>query len=176
MMPPMPRNILLAFVALALAAPSAQAQQQRSVKETTYKSPDGSLVAIVKSVNQTEATDESEVQVQTASGNVLARRNYRSEDGEHRYGVTKAQWTPDSQFFVCSLESSGGHQPWHSPVQYFSRKTREFVSLDDALNDAVMNPQFSVGAPDKVTVDLYFSKRTATISLSSLAANRGSAN
>lgn len=123
-------------------------------------------------MSQPEATDESEVLVQTASGKILGRRNYRSEDGEHGFGVTKAQWTPDSQFFVYSLDSSGGHQAWHSPVQYFSRKSDSFVSLDDALNDAVMNPQFSVEAPDKVTVELYFGKKTSTVSLSSLKNKR----
>jgi hypothetical protein len=73
-----------------LAALFAHPQQQRSAKQAKYKSPDGSLVAIVKSVSQPEATDESEVRVQTASGKVLVRHNYRSGDGEHGYGVTKA--------------------------------------------------------------------------------------
>jgi dipeptidyl aminopeptidase/acylaminoacyl peptidase len=163
----MRRNIVFALFVLVLASLYVHGQQ-RSAKETQYKSPDGSLVAIVRSVNQPEATDESEVRVQTASGKVLARRNYRSEDGEHGHGVTKAQWTPDSQFFVYSLESSVGHQAWHSPVQYFGRRSGRIASLDDALNDAVMNPQFSVEAPDKVTVDLYFGKKTSTVSLSSL--------
>src|SRR5262245_24810044 len=130
----MRRNMLVAAV-LILASSSALTQQ-RPAKKQTYRSPDGALVAVVSSVNQREATAESEVRVQTASGKVLARRSYRSEDGEHGFGVTKAQWTPDSQFFVYSLESSGGHQPWHAPVQYFSRMRGSFVSLDDALDDA----------------------------------------
>jgi len=55
------------------------------------------------------------------------------------------------RYFVYSLESSGGHSAWHSPVQYFSRARNKIVSLDDALNDAVMNPQFLLSAPDNVT-------------------------
>jgi hypothetical protein len=145
----------------------AYGQHQSSAKKTTYASPDGTLVAVIVSVDQPEATDESEVRVQAASGKVLARKNYRSEDGEHGYGVTKAQWTPDSQFFVYSLESSGGHQPWHSPVQYFDRKLHKFLSLDDALGDAVLNPHFTVEAPDRVTVELYFARKKSTVSLSS---------
>lgn len=156
-----------------LVALSAQCQQ-RSTKREAYKSPDGSLIAVVKFVHQPEATSESEVLLQTPSGKVLARRDYRSEDGEHGFGVAKAQWTPDSQFFVYSLDSSGGHQAWHSPVQYFSRKSGRFLSLDDALKDAVMNSQFSVEPPDKVTVELYFANKASTVSLSSLKKERRS--
>jgi hypothetical protein len=43
------------------------------------------------------------------------------------------------------------------------------MSLDDAVDDAVMNPQFVVIAPDKVTVELWFSKKEVTLSLAALA-------
>jgi hypothetical protein len=110
------------------------------------------------------------VEIKSAAGKVLARTDYSSEDGEHGFGVTKAAWTPDSRFFVYSLESSGGHQAWHSPVRFFSRGTARTLSLDDKLGDAVMNPQFKVDAPDKVTVELWFGKKELTVSLSSLEA------
>ena len=100
---------------------------------------------------------------------VLARRNYGSEDGEHGYGVTKAAWTPDSQFFVYSLESSGGHQSWHTPVQFFWRSENKIISLDDALKDAVTNPQFLLSAPDCLTVEVMLSKQTKTVSLHDLS-------
>ena len=135
-----------------------------------YPSPDGLFVAIVTSSHKPQATAESKVELHTSSGKLVAQRNYSSDDGEHGYGVTKAEWTPDSRYFVFSLESSGGHQPWHSPVQYFSRKDDSFLSLDDALNNAVMNPQFVIEAPAKVTVDLYFGNKTLTASLSELSA------
>jgi hypothetical protein len=106
--------------------------------------------------------------LRTKSGVLLVRRDYSSEDGEHGYGVTKAAWTPDSQFFVYSLENSGGHQAWNSPVRFFSRRSNKILSLDNALHDAVTNPDFALAAPDKVTVELYFSKREVTVSLSSL--------
>jgi len=95
-------------------------------------------------------------------------RNYASADGEHGYGVAKAAWTPDSQFFVYSLESSGGHSAWLSFVQFFARKQSKFVSLDDHLNDAIMNPDFSVSAPDRVKVELWFSKQTKSVALGDL--------
>lgn len=153
---------------LIVAASSAFTQQTLAVKETTYKSPDGALVAIVKSTNLPDAANESEVRVQDTSGKILLSRDYRSKDGQHGYSVAKVQWTPDSQFFVYSLVSSGGHSPWHSPIEYFSRKSGKFASLDDALGNAVTNPQFSVSAPDNVTVELYFGNKTQTVSLSSL--------
>jgi hypothetical protein len=99
---------------------------------------------------------------------MLVKLSYASEDGEHGYGVTKAAWTPDSRFFVYSIESSGGHQSWHTPVQFFSRSENKIVRLDDVLKDAVSNPQFVVSAPDHVTVELWFSKQAKIVSLGEL--------
>lgn len=148
--------------------------QKRNVSSdlVKYPSPDGSLVAVVTSHRQPKATAESEIEVRTPSGKLLAHQSYTSEDGEHGYGVSKAQWTPNSKYFVFSLESSGGHQAWRSPVQYFSRVDDSFLSLDDALKNAVMSPQFVIAAPDKVTVDLYFGNKSVTASLSALKAAR----
>jgi dipeptidyl aminopeptidase/acylaminoacyl peptidase len=157
----------LAIIAtLLLTASLCSAQKQIFSSDLQkYTSPDGAVVALVRSAKTLEATDESRVELRTKSGKLLAKRDYSSWDGEHGYGVTKATWTPDSQFFVYSLESSGGHSAWHSPVQFFSRRENKFASLDDALHDAVMNPQFSVSAPDLVTVELWFSRETKTVSL-----------
>ena len=132
-------------------------------------SPDGKLIAVIRSSHVAEASDESRIELRTATGKLLTKRNLTSSDGEHGFGVTKAAWTPDSQFFVVSLASSGGHQGWHSPVQFFSRKNGQFLSLDDALHDAVTNPEFSVSAPDVVTVELYFSRQNKTVTLSKIA-------
>jgi len=154
---------------VVLSALLSGAQKQTAVFHTQkFRSPDGTLVAEVRSKRAPEATDESRIELRAQFGTVSAKRDYTSEDGEHGYGVTKAAWTPDSQFFVYSLESSGGHQAWHSPVWLFSRKENKFLSLDHALNDAVANPEFHVSAPDRVTVELYFSKHTRTVALHQL--------
>jgi|ERR1019366_4147797 hypothetical protein len=161
------RIAIAATMILFLGGATAQKRiQPRTVEK--YRSPDSALVAVVTSTQAPEATRESRVEIRLKSGKLLARTNYSSEDGEHGFGVTKAGWTPDSQFFVYSLESSGGHQSWHSPVQFYSRRHGNIQSLDDALDDAVMNPDFSISAPDKVKVELWFSKRALTVSLSSL--------
>jgi hypothetical protein len=155
------------IIALSGALSGAQKQTVASHAER-LGSPDGMLVAAVRSKRAPEATDESRIELRTQAGMVLAKRDYTSEDGEHGYGVTKATWTPDSQFFVYSLESSGGHQAWNSPVWFFSRKDNKFLSLDHALNDAVADPTFRISAPDRVTVELYFSKQTRTVALHQL--------
>jgi hypothetical protein len=163
---PMRSQFALGAAAIVFVGCFCLAQQYpHSSKSQQFKSPDGTLIAVIRSMQVSEATAESRVELRTQEGHVLAKRNYASEDGEHGYGVTKASWTPDSQFFVYSLESSGGHSAWHSPVQFFSRKRNKIVSLDDALYDAVMNPQFLVSAPDHVTIELWFSKQTKTVAL-----------
>jgi hypothetical protein len=161
---------ILTIAAMLLLFGSAIAQKlSRSRTLEEYGSPDRALVAVVRSTKAPDATRESRVEVRLKSGKVLARKNYSSPDGEHGYGVAKAAWTPDSQFFVYSLESSGGHQAWNSPVRFYSRGDDKTRSLDDALHDAVTNPEFSISPPDKVKVELYFSKKEVTVQLSSLS-------
>ncbi len=160
------RQTLVMAIVIVLFGVLCGAQKYTFPSHTeNFKSPDGMLVAVVRSKHALEATDESRIELRTPAGIVSAKRDYTSEDGEHGYGVTKAAWTPDSQFFVYSLESSGGHQAWNSPVWFFSRKENKFLSLDHALNDAVSNPEFHISAPDRVTVELYFSKQTRTVAL-----------
>jgi len=132
-------------------------------------SPDRSVFALIRYPMLSGTTTESRIQFTTIDGHVLAERSYVSEDGKHGYGIIRAAWTPDSQFFVYKLESSGDHEPWHNPVHFFSRKDNKFVELDPLLNDAVSNTQqFLVSPPDRVTVDLWYSKQTRTVSLGSL--------
>jgi len=78
-----------------------------------------------------------------------------SSDGEHGYIVDAAAWTPDSKYFVFSVESSGGHQPWAFPTYVFSRKTCAFVDLEKTTVGATTTPEFKLTAPDwLITKDL----------------------
>src|SRR5437667_5628470 len=144
-------------------------KRTNSTQTEKFPSPDGTIIAFVRSTKAPEATKESRIELRSQDGRVLASRNYASKDGEHGHGVTKAAWTPDSQFFVYSLESSGGHQSWHTPVQFFWRSENKIISLDDALKDAVTNPQFLLSAPDCLTVEVMLSKQTKTVSLHDLS-------
>jgi hypothetical protein len=141
-----------------------------AAKEPTIKrSPNGAMVAeIAKAAN-----GEVEISIKAKDGSVVAKLGYSSEDHEHGFALEKAQWTPDSNFFVYSLYNVGGHQPWHSPAFFFSTKTKKIHSLDQALNDSIAfdQPTLMVSAPDKVTVHLYFQKKTKTVALSKLKVN-----
>ena len=136
------------FCICLLVSSAAEAQTSRHQIEK-HRSPDNNLFALVTSNKAPEATRESRVELHSASGELLAKKDYFSPDGEHGFGLTKAAWTPDSQFFVYSLESSGGHQSWHSPVWFYSRSRDRIFSLDDALRDSVSNPVFAIHAPTK---------------------------
>jgi hypothetical protein len=105
---------IVGFILLIGSLCTAQ-RQIISSREETFESPDGAIIAFVRFTKTVEATSESRIEVRTRSGRVLLKHDYGSEDGEHGYGVNKAAWTPNSQFFVYSLESSGGHSAWHSP-------------------------------------------------------------
>jgi len=162
------RIVSLSLIVIASTILCAGQKRPVASHSEKYSSPDGAQVAVVRSQRVSEATDESRLELRTSAGTVSAKRDYTSPDGEHGYGVTKAAWTPDSQYFVYSLESSGGHQSWHTPVWVFCRKESKFFNLDRALQDSVSNPQFLVSAPDKITVQLYFSKQTRTVALRQL--------
>jgi len=136
-------------VILALAAFAASHPQvpQR------YVSPDKSVVAVITPAGPKKA--ESEVELRSSAGKVLFHKDYTSSDGTHGYEVMQAAWTPNSQFFIYSMEDSGGRAAWHSPTWFFSRKLNRMLSLDNALNDSVSFPNFKLIPPDEVTVTLW---------------------
>lgn len=89
-------------------------------------SPDGSLRARIS----TDDHGESRVRIEEAlSGRVLLARDDTSPDGGHGYACVRGAWTPDSNFFVAGLASSGGHQPWAHPVWIYSRAANRVVEL-----------------------------------------------
>jgi hypothetical protein len=58
---------------------------------------------------------ESRVVIRTSKGETVTSKDYSSPRGFNGYYVVRAQWSPDSKFFVYSLSSSGGHSPWSFP-------------------------------------------------------------
>jgi hypothetical protein len=113
------------FVGFLLSALLAAAPPCKR-KTEVYSSPDGALQAIVV----TEATCEAWFDFQTTSPKrILASRDERSEDGEHGRFLVKAAWTSDSQFFIASLQSTGGHQPWAYPLSIYSRSKNRVFEL-----------------------------------------------
>jgi|SRR5690348_317476 hypothetical protein len=141
--PYMSRFIVLVLGVLAITSPVAK-------KAHRYGSPDGTATVSVIPVGKNGLEQsESLIEFRTAEGKLLCGLNYSSSDGEHGFGVVKAEWTPDSQYFVFSLTSSGGHQSWHAPTQFYSSKTGAIRTLDDYLDGAgITNPDFTLRAPN----------------------------
>jgi hypothetical protein len=96
------------FAVISLLVTALWAEQRTKV----YTSPDGILRAVVA----TEASGEDVVEFKSLPERVILRRDERSSDGEHGDGIVKAAWPPDSQFFIASIDATGGHQPWARPL------------------------------------------------------------
>ena len=126
-------------------------------------SPDAKLTAVVTPAGKKRGFEkyESRISILRSGGVLLSMHDFSSEDGEHGYGVDGAQWTSDSQYFVCRMRNSGGHSPMYAPVVFSSRKTDRFYQLNDCTAYRI----FSIAAPDKVNADSWPSLQPVTISL-----------
>jgi hypothetical protein len=108
-----------------------------NVKPVIYTSPDGALRALVLPVDVSlYATPdmESRVVIRTSKGDTLTSKDYSSPRGTNGYYVVNAKWSPDSQFFVYSMSSSGGHSPWSFPVMVFSRQKNRIAAFSDMID------------------------------------------
>jgi len=121
-------------------------------KSYQYLAPDGGARVVIVPVGKTPAhsDDESRIEFRSADNSIWCGLDYSSPDSEHGFGVVRARWTSDSQYFVFSLTSSGGHQPWHAPTQFFSRRDRIVRTLDDYFASGISNPYFRLLAPNTV--------------------------
>ena len=72
------------------------------------------------------------------------------------YYVFRAKWSPDSQFFVYSLISSGGHSPWSFPIMAYDRKANRFAKFSDMINDnPTVSGDFTFTGPHTVTASTW---------------------
>ncbi|MGC8667196.1 MAG: hypothetical protein ACP5VE_03640 [Chthonomonadales bacterium] len=119
-------------------------------------SPDRRFLAKIITVSPADHHPgvESCVEIWNQAGRIVARRSYASWDGEHGYGVAQAAWTQNSRIFVWRLESSGGHSPWHSPIDFWARRRNRIYSLDGLVHDAVIAHPFTLNGPDRITLRL----------------------
>lgn len=76
---------------------------------------------------------ESRVVIRTSKGDTLTSKDYSSPRGTNGYYVVNAKWSPDSQFFVYSMASSGGHSPWSFPMMVYSPAKNRFAGLSDMI-------------------------------------------
>ena len=76
---------------------------------------------------------ESRVVIRSTAGDTLTSQDYSSPRGTNGYYVFSAQWSPDSQFFVFSLVSSGGHSPWSFPIKVYDLKKNLFADVSEMI-------------------------------------------
>jgi hypothetical protein len=132
---------MAALVFLVLVATPGQGFHKG--QDVSRVSPDKALRARV----HTDANGESCVRIEdTRDGRLWLVRDDTSSDGAHGYGVVHSAWTADSQFFVASLESSGGHQPWVHPIWVYSRASNQVVKLSSMSFTVVAD--FQLRSPD----------------------------
>lgn len=109
----------------------------QNLKPQTYISPDKKLKAEIfpadTSLNDTPDM-ESRVEIQSGAGAALTAKDYSSPGGANGYYVLKAKWSPDSQFFVYSMMSSGGHSPWSFPIMVYSVKSNRIAQFSDMID------------------------------------------
>lgn len=157
------RPLVLAVIvtAVAMAAPTPK-------RSPAVGSPDKHLLVVVDHVRnpRLDIATESVVTIRDSRGTTLQEHDFTSPDGEHGYDVDGMKWTPDSQYCVFRLRSSGGHSPMFAPIIFWSRKTTSFYSLNDYTADQI----FTVRAPAKVKASTWPGMRPATIILSELKA------
>jgi hypothetical protein len=147
----------IGFILLACApqsVPQAPAPAQ-SVNCPGVTSPDQQLRACILSVGKhpNPPFNESRVEIRNTAGSVVATKDFESPDGEHGRNVQKSEWSPDSQFFVFSTASSGGHSPWHWQTYFYDRKRQVFKEVDD-FTGPVIKRNFKLTAPDWIEVQV----------------------
>jgi hypothetical protein len=90
--------------------------------------------------------------IRSSGGDTLASEDYSSPRGANGYYVMSAKWSPDSQFLVYSLSSSGGHQPWSFPTVVYSRKSNAFAKFNAMIGDQpTVSGDFEFSGPHSVT-------------------------
>jgi hypothetical protein len=128
---------VLASIYIVSAAHAEKARQD-------YRSPDQKLVVTVTDVNKAH---ESRVEIRTTGGKVLLLQDYSSNDMEHGQVILKGEWTPDGEFFVFSMQNTGGHSPLGRPTSFYSRQQNRLYSLDQAIGYITDN-NFELQAPN----------------------------
>jgi hypothetical protein len=126
----------------------------KSQKE--FKAKDGSRVVILR-VGKLSGHEDSESRIEFYSpqNEMLCALDYSSEDSEHGFGAVKAAWTPDNNYFVFSLTSSGGHQPWHAPTLFYSLRDNSIHSLDSYIDAGISKGAFTLKDPNVVLTEVW---------------------
>src|SRR5271169_1869862 len=99
---------------------------------------------------------ENRVEIKSSSGATLTSKDNSSPDGANGYYVLNAKWSPDSQFFVFSMMSSGGHSPWSFPIMVYSVKKNQIAKFSDMINgQPTLSGQFTIAAPHSLNASTW---------------------
>lgn len=148
-----------ASIAVFLVGTAVLFANAQHLQPHTYPSPDHRFKALVNTND-----GESRISVVTAKGTQLAAHAFTSDDKQHGYEVDAAYWTPNSQYFVFRLRSSGGHSPMFAPIVFWKEKSTSFYSLKNFTGDIA----FTVAPPDLVKGSNYPDMTDATVALHAL--------
>jgi hypothetical protein len=131
----------------------------RNLVPQIYASPDKALRASVlpADVSLYATPDmESRVVIRTSKGDTLTSKDYSSPRGTNGYYVYNAKWSPDSQFFVFSMTSSGGHSPWSYPTMVYSRHKNLIVKFSDMIDGKpILSGDISFSGPHTVVASTW---------------------
>ncbi len=136
---------------LSMRRPEASCRQ---VVPQIFVSPDKAMRALVFPVDVSlDATPdmESRVVFRSSAGDTLTSKDHSSPRGMNGYYVYRAKWSPDSQFFVYSMISSGGHSPWSFPIMVFGRKGSLVAQFSDMIDGKpTLSGEFNFSGPHTV--------------------------
>jgi TIR domain len=137
---------------------AARTQAEEFARRSTriFEAPDKAMRALVfpSDINRDDALDgawrpqrESRVVIRSSAGDTVMSKDYSSPSGEHGYYVDHGEWSPDSQFFVYSLMSSGGHSPWQMPIMVYSRKKERIAEFWNMVGGPALSGEFKFAGP-----------------------------
>ena len=102
----------------------------------------------------------------------LCTLDFTSDDGLHGFGVGKSAWTKDGRFFVWNMDSSGGHQPWHTPTMFFDSRTSRVRNLDAYGISPGVTGEFRLLAANSIEVVFYNEEKSRRYSLAEIVESR----
>ena len=124
-------------------------------QKNRYLSPDGEAESIILSV-PFKATSpnwtESAIYFRDYSAEKFIFRNFASGDGEHGLFFVSGKWTPDSNYFIFTANSSGGHSPWRLRTYVYRRIQNDLLPLDEDYIEPVVSPDFSALPPHSLKI------------------------
>ena len=150
----MQRTSLLVLV-VTLSVPALLHPQTEARKD--YRSKDGRVAVFpIRRWTGDYTSLESRLEFYSRDNELLCALDYSSEDHEHGFGVVKATWTPDNDYFVFSLTSSGGHQAWHAPTLFYSVRDHGIRSLDNYVAGAagISKGDFTLRPPNTAATEV----------------------